>query len=63
MLVITRKIGQTVFIGNDVEVTVTRIDPRKVRIAITAPKEIPIFRGELCGKQPETIPQPARRKR
>jgi len=51
MLVITRKIGQSVLIGDNVEVTVTRIDSKTVRIAISAPKEIPIFRSELCGKQ------------
>lgn len=47
MLVISRKIGQTVRIGQDVEIEVTRISDHKVRLAIDAPKTMKILRGEL----------------
>lgn len=47
MLVISRKIGESVLIGDNVEVTIVQVDNGNVRIAIKAPKEIVILRKEL----------------
>ena len=47
MLVLSRRIGETINIGDDIEIMVTRIERDSVRIQIGAPREIPIFRGEL----------------
>ena len=47
MLVLSRKVGENILIGDDIEVVVDRIDCGSVRIAISAPREVPVFRGEL----------------
>ena len=47
MLVLTRKIGESIRIGEDIEVVVTAIDQNKVKIGIRSPREIPIYREEL----------------
>lgn len=47
MLVLTRKINESVIIGDDIEVCVTRVEGDTVKIGIRAPRSIPIFRKEL----------------
>jgi len=47
MLVITRKKGESLLIGNDIEITISKIDDGSVKIAIDAPREITILRKEL----------------
>ena len=47
MLVLQRREGESIRIGDDIELTVTEINPGVVKIAIKAPKEIPILRTEL----------------
>lgn len=47
MLVITRKKGESLLIGDDIEITISKIDDGSVKIAIEAPKEIRILRKEL----------------
>ena len=47
MLVITRKAGESIRIGDDVTVTVLDIAGSSVRIGIDAPGEIPVFREEI----------------
>ncbi|MFM7038267.1 MAG: carbon storage regulator [Planctomycetaceae bacterium] len=56
MLVLTRKTSETVWIGSDIEIRVTLIDGNKVRLAISAPRSIPVLRGELVAhEQPLAI--------
>lgn len=50
MLVLSRKAGETLFIGHDVEVTIAGIDGNRVRLAINAPKSVPIYRKEVYKK-------------
>ena len=52
MLVLSRKTGERILIGDEIEVTVVRIGPNTVRIGIDAPKEMNIVRDELCEEQP-----------
>ena len=54
MLVIARKIGQTIRIGEDIEVTISAIRGDQVRLAIQAPREIPILRTEIIGIPPNS---------
>lgn len=51
MLVITRSTRESFRIGSNVSVTVLSVDKNKVRIGIDAPKEVPILRSELVGKE------------
>ena len=52
MLVLSRKPGQRIMIGDNVTVTVVRIGPNTVRLGIDAPREMNIVREELCGEPP-----------
>jgi carbon storage regulator len=47
MLVLTRKLNQSIMIGDDIEVSVLSIAGNKVRIGIQAPRDIPVFRTEV----------------
>lgn len=53
MLVITRRRGQKVQIGRDIEVMVTKVLDGQVRLAIKAPPEVLIAREELLQKPKE----------
>jgi carbon storage regulator len=47
LLVLTRKKGESVLIGEDIEITVIKTDDGSVKLAINAPKNITILRKEL----------------
>jgi carbon storage regulator len=47
MLVITRKKGEALLIGDDIEITIVKLDDGSVKLAIDAPKNITILRKEL----------------
>ncbi|MFR1708031.1 MAG: carbon storage regulator CsrA [Clostridium sp.] len=47
MLVVTRKTGEGIKIGDDVEITIVKIDDNSVKVSINAPKEVKILRSEL----------------
>ena len=47
MLVISRKKGESLLIGDDIEITVEKIDSSSVKISIKAPKEKVILRKEV----------------
>lgn len=47
MLVLSRKPGETINIGDNISVTVVSIGPNRVRIGIDAPREVNVWRGEL----------------
>lgn len=47
MLILTRNIGESIMIGDDVRVEVTGIKGGQVKLAFDAPKEVPIHREEV----------------
>lgn len=47
MLILQRKAGESLFIGENIEVSILSVDSGRVRIAIDAPKHISILRSEL----------------
>ena len=47
MLILSRKIGETIKIGDDIEVTVLSQKCGTVRIGVTAPKKVPVHREEI----------------
>lgn len=52
MLVLSRKEGESIKIGADIDIRVVEIEGGKVRLGITAPREIGVFRSELLFKVP-----------
>lgn len=50
MLVLSRTIGETIVIGDNVRVTVVKIERGKVRLSIQADRSIPVWRGEIWEK-------------
>lgn len=53
MLVVTRKKGESILIGDDIEIKVTKIDDGSVKLAISAPKYMTILRNEVLQKVKE----------
>jgi len=47
MLVVSRKVGERIIIGDDIVVTVVRVAQGTVRIGVEAPKDMPIVREEI----------------
>ena len=55
MLVLSRKIGEEIIIDGDIRIIVNRISGNRVSLAIEAPSDVRVMRGEL---QPETTTVP-----
>jgi carbon storage regulator len=51
MLVLSRKLGEKIYINDNICITVVDIDRGKIRLGIEAPRDVPIFRQELLPAQ------------
>ena len=47
MLILQRKPGESVMIGDEISISVVSVEGGRVRLAISAPQEVPILRSEL----------------
>ena len=47
MLVLSRKVGEAIQVGEDIRITLVRIGPNTVRIGIEAPRDVNVVRSEL----------------
>jgi len=47
MLIIGRRVGESIFLGEDVEVKIMDLTPSRVKLGIVAPKQLGILRGEV----------------
>jgi carbon storage regulator len=61
VLILTRRVGETVMIGEDVTVTVLRVKGNQVRLGVNAPKSVSVQREEIFHriKRENTEPQPS----
>jgi carbon storage regulator len=64
MLILTRRVGETLVIGTDVTVTIVSIRGNQVRIGVAAPKSVSVHREEVYERlkngEPERVRMPAR---
>jgi carbon storage regulator len=47
MLILSRREGESIMIGDSIEICISRIENETVKIGIIAPKEMPVFRDEV----------------
>jgi carbon storage regulator len=60
MLVLTRKLGESIVIDDEIVLTVTSVQGSRVKLSLDAPKSRRIMRGEIAGavQTPATAPEP-----
>ena len=47
MLALSRKSGESIMIGSDIEITILEVKGEQVKIGIAAPKQVPVYRKEI----------------
>lgn len=57
MLILTRKTGESLLVGDDVEITVLSVRGSQVKIGVNAPKDIAVHRQEIYQKIKDTESQ------
>ena len=57
MLILTRRVGESLMIGDDVTITVLGVKGNQVRIGVNAPKEVAVHREEILNRIEEAAAQ------
>ena len=60
MLILTRRIGETLMIGDDITVTVLGVKGNQVRVGVNAPRDVAVHREEIYDKISKDDGQPRR---
>lgn len=47
MLALSRKQGESIMVGSDIEITVLEVKGEQIKIGISAPKSVPVYRKEI----------------
>lgn len=62
MLILRRKIGDSILIGDNITIVVTRVSGRRVSLGVHAPSDVRVIRGELTqvasDAEPNAAPEP-----
>ena len=59
MLILTRRVGESLMIGDDVTITVLGVKGNQVRIGVKAPKEVAVYREEILNRIEEAAGEDA----
>jgi len=59
MLILTRRVGETLNIGDEITVTVLNVKGNQVRIGVNAPKDVTVHREEIYEKVQQEKSQPS----
>jgi carbon storage regulator len=59
MLILTRRVGESLMIGDDVTITVLGVKGNQVRIGVNAPKEVAVHREEILNRIEDAASQKA----
>ena len=59
MLILTRKVGESVLIGDDISITVLSVRGNQVKLGVEAPKEVSVHREEIYQRIKQTQDEPS----
>jgi carbon storage regulator len=59
MLILTRRVGETLMIGDNVSVTVLRVKGNQVRLGVNAPKDVSVHREEIFERIQNELDEPS----
>ena len=50
MLVLTREVGEEIIIDGHIRITITAVNGDRVKVGVTAPRDVPVDRGEIAAR-------------